>query len=219
MIKKFKTVAFIAAIVVLMLIMAGFETMQNKGDQNIVRVACVGDSLTEGSEYPLNLWMLLGNNYTVGTFGQGGTTVSLNATSYMDEEVFQVAKQSQPNIVIIMLGTNDALPRFHIYNNYFVDDYLTLIREFQTLQTKPQVWLVLPPPIWNNGTGLNTEFYDQHVIPNIREVANKTGLPTINLYSALTNRPDCFPDGVHPNSEGSQLIAQEVYKALTSKKS
>ena len=41
-----------------------------------IRVACVGDSITEGTEYPGNLWMLLGTNYTVGNFGVGGTTLT-----------------------------------------------------------------------------------------------------------------------------------------------
>jgi acyl-CoA thioesterase-1 len=217
MVSKFKTLALIAAILILVPIIAGFETMQNKGSKNTIQVACVGDSLTEGSEYPIDLWMLLGNNYTVRAFGHGGTTVSLNATPYMDEEVFKQAIQSQPDIVIIMLGTNDALPSFHIYNSNFVNDYLTLIGEFQKLQSKPQVWLVLPPPVLHNGTGLSTEFFDQYVIPNIEEAANKTNLPTINLYVTLASHPECFPDGVHPDSEGSQLIAQEVYKALISK--
>ena len=48
-------------------------------------VACVGDSITNGTYYPFDLWMLLGSNYTVGNFGVGGTTASLNSFSpYMN---------------------------------------------------------------------------------------------------------------------------------------
>ncbi|MCL4430231.1 MAG: GDSL-type esterase/lipase family protein [Chloroflexi bacterium] len=195
------------------------QTVQNqKSPAAPVRVACVGDSITEGSDYPSDLWMLLGSNYTVGNFGHGGTTVSLDApTPYMRQAAFQEAKDFEPGIVVIMLGTNDALPSFQIYNATFVADYLELVGEFQALQSKPQIWLVLPPPILHNGTGLSTQFFSQNVIPNIEEAANRTNLPTINLYAALSNRPDCFPDGVHPNVEGSQLIANEVYKAIISK--
>jgi acyl-CoA thioesterase I len=189
-----------------------------KNPSNSIRVACVGDSITEGSEYPNDLWMLLGKNYTVGNFGHGGTTVSLETpTSYMSQPTFQEAKDFHPDIVIIMLGTNDALPSFHSYNSSFVDNYTKLINGLQELASKPKIWLVLPPPILNNGTGLSTEFFEQNVIPNIEQVANKSNLPTINVYSALANHPECFPDGVHPNSEGSQLIANEVYKAIISK--
>jgi lysophospholipase L1-like esterase len=212
------------AIVVALLIVAVMGTLfvqmiQNqKKSSNTIRIACVGDSITEGSEYPNDLWMLLGKNYALGNFGHGGTTVSLNTpNSYMKEPTFQEAKDFQPNIVIIMLGTNDALSSFHIYNSFFVDDYLKLINEFQALASKPRIWLVLPPPIFNNGTGLSTEFFEQNVIPNIERAANKTNLPIINVYTALINHPECFPDGVHPNNKGSQLIAKEVFNAIAAK--
>ena len=218
--KKAKLLAIVVALLIVAVMgTLFFQIIQNqKNSSNTIRIACVGDSITEGSEYPNDLWMLLGKNYTVGNFGHGGTTVSLDTpTSYMSQPTFQEAKDFHPDIVIIMLGTNDALPSFHSYNSSFVDDYTKLINGFQGLVSKPQIWLVLPPPILNNGTGLSTEFFEQNVIPNIEQVANKTSLPTINVYLALANHPECFPDGVHPNSEGSQLIANEVYKAIISK--
>ena len=74
-----------------------------------IRVACVGDSITKGTEYPFDLSMLLGPNFVVGNFGVDGSTVSLNSqNTYMNTSAFQNATKFQPNIVIIMLGTNDA---------------------------------------------------------------------------------------------------------------
>jgi acyl-CoA thioesterase-1 len=189
-----------------------------QNQQSPIKVACVCDSITEGSDYPSELWMLLGNNYTVGNFGSGGTTVSLDApTPYIQQTAFQEAKDFQPDIVIIMLGTNDALPTLQMYNTFFVDDYLRIVREFQATKSKPQIWIVLPPPIYHDGTGLSTEFFKQNVIPKIQEVANQTNLPIINVYAALSLRPDYFTDGVHPNTEGAKKIAQKIYNALTSK--
>jgi acyl-CoA thioesterase-1 len=203
-------VAFLIAAV------AGAFLIQMQKQQKPTGVACIGDSLTEGFDYPNELWMHLGSKYTVVNFGQGGTTVSLDApTPYLQQVAFQEAKDFQPDIVIIMLGTNDANPAFQIYNAFFVDDYQRIISEFQALQSKPQIWMVLPPPIFNNGTGLSTEFFKQNIIPKIQEAANQSHIPTINVYAALSDRPDCFPDGVHPNAEGSKLIAREVFKALT----
>ncbi len=212
--KKAKLLA-IGAFILIAAVAGAFLVQMVQKQQSPIRIACVGDSLTEGSDYPNELWMLLGSNYTVGTFGKGGTTVSLDApTPYLQQAAFQEAKDFHPDIVVIMLGTNDALPAFQIYNAFFVDDYLRIITELQALQSKPQIWIVLPPPIFHNGTGLSTEFFSQNIIPKIQEAANQTNLPTINVYAALNSRPDCFPDGVHPNTEGSKLIAQEVYKAL-----
>jgi acyl-CoA thioesterase I len=214
-----KAKILVVGVIVLIAAVAGvFLVQMLQKQKSPIKVACVGDSITEGSDYPNELWMLLGSNFTVRNFGHGGTTVSLDApTPYMQQAVFQQAKDFQPDIVIMMLGTNDALPDFQIYNAFFVDDYLRIISEFQALQSKPQIWIVLPPPIFHDGTGLSTEFFKQNIIPKIQEVANQTNLPTINVYAALINHPDCFPDGVHPNTEGSTLIAQEVDKALAQK--
>jgi acyl-CoA thioesterase I len=183
-----------------------------------IRVACVGDSITEGFLYPEELWMLLGINYTVGNFGAGGTTISLSSqTPYMNEPVFQEAKEFKPNIVIIMLGANDANPENEKYIANFVKDYMKLIDAFQTLPSKPHVWVVKPPPVVGNGTGLSTEFFEENVIPSIEQVAKDANLPLIDVHAAFFNHLDYFWDGVHPNYEGSKLIAQTVYDALTSK--
>jgi lysophospholipase L1-like esterase len=182
-----------------------------------IRVACVGDSITEGTDYPDELWMLLGANYTVGNYGVGGSAVSLDSGKpYMNESAFEEAKEFQPNIVIIMLGTNDANSLISSNNGRFVNDYIKLVAEFQALSTKPKIYLVKPPPVFSDGTVPNAEYFSSHVIPNIEKVANQINLPIINVYSALVNHSEFFPDdGVHPDIEGAKLIAYEIYKAIT----
>ena len=192
----------------------------NSGNKNLsaekIRIACVGDSITEGYGYPDDLWMLLGANYTIGNFGVGGSTVALDSSKpYMNETAFEEAKEFRPSIVIIMLGTNDAIPTMQ-NNESFVDDYVKLVTEFQALSSKPKIWIVKPPPVFSNETGLSVENFKDNVIPSIERVADKTDLPIINVYSALANYSDFFPvDGVHPNSEGAMLIASEIYKAIS----
>ncbi len=219
---KNKVKLLIIAALVLIVITGAFliQTINNSPNSVApIKVACIGDSLTEGSNYPEDLWILLGANYTVGNFGYSGTSVSLHApTPYMSEGVFQEALKFEPTIVIIMLGTNDALPSLKNYSELFVDDYLTLITRLKTLESEPKIWLVLPPPIWHNGTGLSTEFLEQQIIPGVKQVAEKAQLPTIDVYSALLSHPDFFPyDGVHPTEEGAQFIANEIYKAISGK--
>jgi lysophospholipase L1-like esterase len=184
-----------------------------------IRVACVGDSLTQSSEYPYYLSNLLGTeNYTLRNFGAGATTVLLNSeTPYMNTSVFQDALDFQPNIVIIMLGTNDAQPSLHPYNASFVGDYIKLVAAFQDLTSDPEIWVVLPPPIFSDQGGKTSPTYFKNtIIPDIEQAANETNLPTIDMYSALAAYPDYFPDGVHFNSEAAELIANVVYNALIS---
>ena len=197
-------------------IAAFYLSTQNRPKDDKIRVACVGDSITEGTDYPADLWMLLGANYSVGNFGVGGSAVSLDSGKpYMKESAFQEAKAFQPNIVVIMLGTNDASPINANGNESFVEDYFKLVRAFQALSTKPKIYLVKPPPVFSNGTGLNPEYFADTVIPSIEEVAKQTNLPIIDVYSALANSSNFFADGVHPNAEGAKLIANEIYKAIT----
>ena len=56
-----------------------------------IRIACVGDSITNGTYYPGDLWMMFGiENYTVGNFGVDGSAVSLDSGNpYMFESAFQ----------------------------------------------------------------------------------------------------------------------------------
>ena len=184
-----------------------------------IRVACVGDSLTQSTEYPYDLWNLLGNqSYSLRNFGAGSTTVSLQSeTPYMNTTVFQDALNFQPNIVIIMLGTNDAQPSLHQFNASFVGDYVKLVTAFQGLSSKPEVWVVLPPPIISNQSGkMDSAYFEDTIIPGIMQAANKTDMPVIDVYSAFAEHPDYYRDGVHVNSKGAKLIADTIYSAVFS---
>ena len=70
-----------------------------------IRVACIGDSITERSSNASDLQTLLGANYSVNNFGVSGSTVTLNSYKpYMQQPQFQIAEDYELDIVIIMLG-------------------------------------------------------------------------------------------------------------------
>ena len=180
-----------------------------------IRVACVGDSITQGSGYPAKLQLLLGTNYLVENFGVAGTTVSLSSTSpYMNQTAFQKAEEFEPNYVVIMLGTNDARTDVNENNETFEADYSQLVSSFQNLESNPQIFIVDSPPIFTDNPNYNNTYLVDNVIPHIDNVANNLNLPTIDVYNAFGNHTDYFMDGVHPNGEGATLIASEVDKAI-----
>jgi len=183
---------------------------------NLIRVACVGDSITEGSEYPADLQVMLGANYQLRNFGVSGSTVLFSSDRpYMNQTAYQKSKAFQPSIVIIMLGTNDARESTYESIDNFSADYMKLISEYQTLASKPKIWLVKPPPIFENDLNLSETNLVQGVIPQIEQVANELDLPTIDVNTALINYPEYFGDGVHPSSEGAMFIASEISQAVT----
>lgn len=217
--KKMKklTIAAVTIVILITLMAVILLEMNNAQFQTPIKVACVGDSLTEGSGYPEYLWMRLGANYTVENFGYPGAAISNKSHApYIIEDEFEKAKAFQPNIIIIMLGTNDALPKFMGSNSTFIADYKTLIQEFKNIPTTPKIWIAKPPPIFHNGTGLSTETFDNKVIPSIQQVATETQLPIIDVYSALITHPEYFGDGVHVNAEGAKTIANQIYNAIVS---
>jgi len=183
---------------------------------NLIRVACIGDSITEGSEYPADLQVMLGANYQLRNFGVSGSTVLFSSDRpYMNQTACQKSEAFQPSIVIIMLGTNDARENTYQSIDNFSADYMKLISKYQTLVSKPKIWLVKPPPIFENDLNLSETNLVQGVIPQIEQVANELDLPTIDLNTALINYPEYFGDGVHPSSEGAMFIASEISQAIT----
>ena len=185
----------------------------SKGDP--IRVACVGDSITEITGYPSALQSMLGDNYTVRNFGSTGSTVLLNSWKpYMDQPQFVNAEAFQPDIIVIMLGTNDDLNELEQYNESFEGDYAALISSFQQLQSNPQILIANSPPIFSNSSDLSSSYLANTIIPLTDDLANKMSLPLIDVYNSFSNHTDYFLDGVHPNSQGAALIASNVYGAI-----
>jgi acyl-CoA thioesterase I len=181
-----------------------------------IRVACVGDSITQITKYTADLQAMLGSNYTVGNFGVSGSTVSLSTYKpYMKQPQFQDAEDFQPDVVIIMLGTNDAHDDLQQYIGTFDDDYYSLIDSFQNLTNNPQVWIVESPPVYRNTMGISPDFFSGQVIPHIQHVANQEDVPTIDVYNVFGNHSEYTGDGIHPNDDGASVIAAQVYDAIT----
>lgn len=218
--KLLMSAALVLAVLLVASTVAYYIFTSQKPGEAPIRVACVGDSLTQSCEYPYDLWNLIGNQtYLVRNYGVGARTVSLQSeTPYMNTSAFQEALDFQPNVVIIMLGTNDAQPSLHQYNASFVSDYVRLISAFQALFSKPEIWVVLPPPIVSNQSGaMDSAYFQNTIIPAIGQAANATEVPIIDVFSASTWPKSLYIDGVHINSAGAKVVANTVYRAVFSK--
>lgn len=193
-----------------------------------VRVACVGDSITYGSgatdrsttAYPAQLQSLLGDSYDVRNFGLGGTTL-MNSTDkpYTAQTQYTDSLAFEPDIVIIMLGTNDSKPKnsAQISTDYKID-YLTLIKAYQALSSNPKIYIATSPFCPNDPESPGTNdiigpVIEAQIVPLQKEIAEETGLELIDIFSA-TWRQSIFPDSVHPNDEGYRLLAKTFYTAL-----
>jgi len=112
-----------------------------------------------------------------------------------------------------MLGTNDADPEASLSRNALSRDLEQLIKSLLSSPTQPQVWVAMPPPIHNENSGLSAMILEKDVLPAIKQAAATLSLPTIDVYSAL-GRSRFFFDGVHPNGEGAEVIAETVNRVI-----
>jgi acyl-CoA thioesterase-1 len=188
-----------------------------------IKVACVGDSITYGSgvkereknSYPAQLQNLLGQGYEVKNFGVSGATLLKKGDKpYWKQKDFPAARDFAPNIVIIKLGTNDTKPQNWKFKEDFAADATALAKEFAALASKPKVYLCHPVPAFPGNFGIRDEVIKNEVIPSIDQAARETGAQVIDLYAALADHKELFPDKVHPNADGAKIIAGTVYKAL-----
>ncbi len=165
--------------------------------------------------YPAQLGAMLGNGYTVRNFGVSGATLLAKGDyPYSRTRAYQDALAFLPDVVVIQLGTNDSLPGNWRYRDEFVNDFLSLIRSFQALVSRPKVLLCTVIPAWRGGGGTADPVIRNEVIPRIREAAKKAGLAVIDLNEAFGNRRDLYLDPLHPNEQGAWLMGETVYSAV-----
>lgn len=188
-----------------------------------IKVACIGDSITEGAgtvagmAYPRQLQDLLGDGYAVRNFGVSGRTLLRKGDyPYWNEAAYQNALRYQPDVVVIMLGTNDSKPwNWNAHGGEFDKDYRDLVASFQNLPTKPKIYLCRPCPVPDPGNyGINEKNVDLE-IPLIDQIAKDDGAQIVDMHAALLPNPAWLPDRVHPNTEGAGVMAATVYTALT----
>jgi len=192
--------------------------------QKVRKVACVGDSITQGvgagpgMSWPDQLAKMLGEKWEVKNFGVSGRTL-LNSGDfpYQKEAAFKNAKEFNPDGVVIILGTNDTKPQNWKHKKNFEADYKDLIKQFAELPSKPKIFICYPPYIAQNGNfGIN-EPNIKDEIPMIDAVARATLARVIDVHAALAGKDALIPDKVHPNTEGAGEIAKAVYQGLTGK--
>ncbi|MDB6078741.1 MAG: hypothetical protein JWO82_2488 [Akkermansiaceae bacterium] len=200
---------------------AGLAAAQEP-NPNAKRLACIGDSITQGSgadpgqSYPSQLQALLGDKWHVGNFGVSGRTLLKKGDfPYWNEKAYQNALQSKPDVVVIMLGTNDTKPQNWKFEAEFVPDYTALVKSFQELESKPKIFICRPCPVPEPGNyGIN-ETNVKEEIKRLNKLAGDLKVGVIDMHAALEKKPELLPDRVHPNTAGAGEMAKTAYKAVT----
>ena len=193
------------------------------------RVACVGDSITYGSgikgwpngTYPDILGNMLGDSYIVNNYGYSGRTALHNADKpYINENLYQQSLDFNPDIVIIMLGTNDTKPYNWKGKEAFIDDYKKIIESYAQLDSEPEIYVIMPPPctVIEGATevkfDINGELINTDVCDAVKEIAEELNINLIDANTQFQGKENLFSDGVHPNNNGAKIFAEIVYDRI-----
>ncbi len=209
-----------------------------------VKIACVGDSITEGRvvpegttqptfefAYPVMMQNKLGTtDYEVQGFGQSGRTVtSTGALKNGDERSYKTSSASvekynasiayNGDVVIIGLGTNDVNWNFWTSNDRYIEAYVALVRDYQALSSKPAIYITTATERYDATTLISAR-----VAENLRHiqriVADITGAQIIDNYTIMDDLFDSAgtnysDDKLHPNKDGYKIYGERIAAELT----
>lgn len=189
-----------------------------------IRITCVGASdVSSPTPYGTPNWPdyiapMLGYEYTITNCGASGTTMIQGGNApYWNTAQYTNGLNSAPDIVIIMLGSNDSKPYNWIYQTNYAPDYEQLLSEYRNLPSHPRIYLNTLLTVYGPGNyDITDPIVTGQLCPIIRQIAFDEHLPVIDVNGATKNMPQNFPDNVHPDIAGAKVVAQTVFNGLMS---
>lgn len=200
-----------------------------------IKVACVGDSLTysylSGNQaqksYPARLQTLLGDAYEVRNFGVNSKTMMDGLSdSYVNTDQYTQSLNYNPDIVILMLGTNDSKPKYwnmeeNVNGAKFEQDAKELVASYQSLASDPRIIFAVSPMCLRSEdgeSGIKRNIFSDEIVPLQRKIAQENAWEMIDMYEYTKNQQAIYlSDGIHFTDAGYYYEAVCMYEAITGK--
>jgi len=193
-----------------------------------IKIACIGASITSGARlkdpakesYPAQLQTKLGEGYEVRNYGVSGCTMLRKGDKpYWNTAQYQAALAYNPGIVTIDLGGNDSKLTNRIHLDEYKKDCHDMIQAFTALPSHPRIILLLPLVSFvTDTTGIWDPVIVNKIIPLLKEVAYEDNCELFNVHSLLIDKPKLMPDKIHPELEGTTIIAKSLYEIISAKR-
>lgn len=204
------------------------------GEQPII--VAMGDSITfgagvsqtrESDTWEAKLENLFSGAYQVLNYGISGATLQnegdmpyWNMTSRPLQGFPEAALALNPEIVLLMLGTNDSKP-YNWNRERYAAQLDERVKQIKAASCVRHLILMCPPFVCPAdgeeavNFDINGEVIRDEIIPIVKNCAAENGLLCIDLYALTDSHPEYFTDGVHPNSFGNRVIAKHIYECLS----
>jgi lysophospholipase L1-like esterase len=174
-------------------------------------VVCFGDSITQGykggtaTAYPTYLSKMLdAASFKVVNAGKGGEDTYQGVS-----RLSKVLEAYKPKYVLLMEGANDVIERISPATTSF--NLENMAQQVKTAGATPILSTITP----NSDSSFAPENYN----PLIVEMSVKGGFTLIDNYAkVVTEWKNLTFDGLHPNSSGAYIIAQNFAEPLQSAK-
>ncbi|MBO5767530.1 MAG: hypothetical protein J6R49_03295 [Clostridia bacterium] len=213
-----------------------FSDMEAKGEKKIIKVACVGDSITQGINstdpknmtYPAYIQEMLGYDYYVLNAGLSGYSIcDIDDYAYHKSKQFTESRELRPDVVLFALGTNDANPTpnqpykswtdpKYDRTNVFIRSTKNLLDAYKKANPEVQIIMILPASLFKVGAdGWNAIPWTENIVkyshPLLKQIAEEYGLQTVDMFPWSQEHKEVFTDGLHPKDETYKTFAQFIY--------
>lgn len=213
-----------------------FTDMEESGEKKIIKVACVGDSITQGINssdpknmtYPAYIQEMLGYDYYVLNAGLSGYSIcNIDGYAYHKSKQFTESCELRPDVVLFALGTNDANPTpdqpyknwedpQYDRTNVFIKSTNALLDAYVTANPDVQIIMILPASLFKVGAdGWNAEAWTANIVkyahPLLVQIAKERNLQTVDMFPWSQENKAVFTDGLHPKDLTYKVFARYIY--------
>lgn len=228
-------IAIIILLIILIaaaVILCGYTSIRIpvKKKEGVKRIACVGDNITYGRSvlgcffraYPNVLQKLRGESCQVGNFGVPGATLQTTGEKpYTNTKAFAESIAFDPDIVLIMLGSNDAKEKSWRSEEHFAKQYVEFMERYSTLERAPRIIICVPPYVTKPRNFLfsftNKVDPDKmlQVVRSIKEVVVEQDAYAIDFNGITKGSKQFFSlDGLNVTGNGANIIAGVINKLM-----
>ncbi len=186
-----------------------------------LKLACIGDSITSGDgletketqSYPAQLAKMLGEKYDVKNYGVNAACASTcGPKPYVEQEEYKTALSTKPDVLVLMLGTNDSAEKVWAKPDKIEEGLKTIVKAFKKANPKVKILLLTHPVIEEENWGLQANVVAFGLRPLVLQFGRDEGIETVDVFKAMQGVKNIFLDGVHPDEDGAKIIAKLAHR-------